>query len=290
MEIEVLNISTVHNLPSASGIAKLENTFYMIGDDSPFLFLLNKNGEIVSKSSIHSTQELLKGRIPKDKKPDFEALEIVNKKEIVVFGSGSKPPERDVFVRILLKDTLSINSYCISSFYSKLRKFKILENEELNIEAVAFHNEQVYLFNRGKNIIFSFIYKDLIKYFKDLAPFPEPKTTLFDLPKIKGIEAGFSGATILNRKPLIIFTASVENTNNAYNDGEILGSFIGIINLSNNVVSTSYRSVAIPFQVKPIKVESVTIESEITSRKTRVVLVTDDDEGNSMKIDCQIMY
>ncbi|MBK8681072.1 MAG: hypothetical protein IPN31_04040 [Bacteroidetes bacterium] len=101
------------------------------------------------------------------------------------------------------------------------------------------------------------------------------------MPKINGIEAGFSGATALKGEPKIIFTASVENTNNAYDDGEILGSVIGVIDISNNTISDAIIYCQIPNTDINLKVESVTVEEEIAKGKIKVILITDDDQGNS---------
>lgn len=286
LSIEIFSAKLISNLPSASGIVSFQDEFYVIGDDSPFLFHLNKNNELISKFQIYSNKNLLEGRILKINKPDFEALEIISENEIAVVGSGSKSPERDVFLRVFLEDEAHFKKYNITPLYDNLRKSKILKNEHLNIEGLAFRNGYLHLFNRGKNIIFSFKYKDLIAYFEGLIPFPEPITVVFDLPKINGIESGFSGATFLKNEPFLIFTSSVENTDNPYNDGEILGSFIGVIDFSENKFSGSYNTVLIPHLEKPLKVESVTIVKEIKYGRTEVALVTDDDKGNSIKIDC----
>jgi hypothetical protein len=74
----------------------------------------------------------------------------------------------------------------------------------------------------------------------------------------------------------------VENTDNAYDDGEILGSLIGIIDISNNTIATSFDYCKISNAGAHLKVESVTVEKEISPGKTEVVLITDDDKGNSI--------
>ncbi|WP_052958661.1 DUF6929 family protein [Maribacter thermophilus] len=288
LAIEVLNSKTIKDFPSGSGLVAVENDFYAIGDDSPFLFQLNTENEVVSKTQIHAAQEVNKGRIPKTDKPDFESLEMIGTNELVAFGSGSKSPQRDVFLHIFLEDSLRIKTYDISPFYDNLRALKAMENEDLNIEAVAFQNDKIYLFNRGKNLIFEFIYDDFLAYLEGSIPFPKPTITEFTLPKINGMESGFSGATIVKDTSLIIFTASVENSSNSYDDGEILGSFIGTIPISNNTVLNSYEATRIPNIGEPLKVESVTIANKIGPKKYKVALVTDDDKGNSIKIDCQI--
>ncbi|MFN3999171.1 DUF6929 family protein [Algoriphagus sp.] len=284
MEITIFDEIKIENIPSGSGIIKSGQLYYVIGDDSPFLFCLNNDFKIVSKTPLVDTANFSEKRIEKSIKPDFEALELISDSEIVIFGSGSKSPERNIFMRILLKDSLIIEKYDISEFYSNLRNFTILQDSELNIEAAAYRDNQLFLFNRKKNLIISFVYKDLLAYIKGEKEFPKWEIVQFSLPKIDGIEAGFSGATALFGEPKIIFTASVENTDNAYDDGEILGSFIGIVDISNNNISKSFNHCKIPNPEANLKVESVAIEEEISTGKTKVVLISDDDKGNSTLI------
>lgn len=290
MKITFLNKIKIEKVPSGSGIIKFGDIYYIIGDDSPFLFSLNKDFKTISKTPLLDTIYFSDKRIVKSLKPDFEALELIEENEIVVFGSGSKSPQRNIFLRILLKDSLTIEKYDISDFYSNLRNLPIFKDSELNIEATAFLNNQIFLFNRKRNMIIKFEYKDLLAYLRGEMAFPKPKIRQFFLPKINGIEAGFSGATALISEPKIIFTASVENTNNAYDDGEILGSFIGIIDISDNNVSESFNYCQIPNVEANLKVESVTVEKEISSGKTKVVLITDDDKGNSIIIPSLLLW
>ncbi len=282
MKITILDEIKIEKIPSGSGIIKSSDIYYVIGDDSPFLFSLNSDFKIIFKTPLLETDNFSDKRIIKAEKPDFEAIELIEKNEIVVFGSGSKSPQRDVFMRILLKDSLIVERYDISDFYSKLRNLPIFKDSELNIEATAYRNNQLFLFNRKKNLIIRFDYTDLLAYIKGERAFPKPEIRHFFLPKINGIEAGFSGATALTDEPKIIFTASVENTDNAYDDGEILGSLIGVIDISNNTIAKSFDYCKISNAGAHLKVESVTVEKEIFPGKTKVVLITDDDKGNSI--------
>ena len=285
MEISILNIKKLSNIPSGSGIAKYGEGYYVISDDSPHLFLLNKEFDVVSKILISDTEHFNGDRIIKSEKADFETLEMIDDKELVVFGSGSKIPQRDVFVRILLNDPVIVEKYDISKFYNHLRSLPIFENSELNIEATAFRDGQLYLFNRRKNIIIKVDYSLFLEFIKGEIPIPDLEIHEFSLPKIKGIEAGFSGATTLQNQPKIVFTASVEDNINAYEDGEILGSFIGTIDISNNMISNRFDHCEIPIVNENFKVESVTIEEEIAVGKIKVVLITDDDQGSSAIIE-----
>ncbi|MDN3724960.1 hypothetical protein QRD02_11240 [Aequorivita sp. SDUM287046] len=290
MKITVSKIIKIDNIPSGSGIVKYGENYLVIGDDSPFLFSLDKNFKLVSKTPLLDSVNFSEKRIVKANKPDFEAMERVGENELVIFGSGSKAPERNVFVRILLKDSITVEKYDVSRLYQNLKNTPIFKNSELNIEATAFFNNHIYLFNRKKNLIIKFEYPSLIKYIKGEIEFPEPEIKQFSLPKINGIEAGFSGATALQREPKIIFTASVENTDNAYDDGEILGSFIGMVDIANNTISEEYKYCEIPYTEARLKVESVTVKEEITTGNTKVVLITDDDKGNSIILESTLHW
>lgn len=290
MKITHINHLELKNVPSGSGLVKFGDAYYVIGDDSPFLFHLDKAFNIISKIRLIDSDSSLGERIIKSKKPDFEAMEMIGDDELVIFGSGSKSPERDVFVRVFLNNNLLIEKYNISEFYDKLRGLPILKDSELNIEATAFHKDRIFLFNRRKNLIINFKYKELLSYIKGEVDFPEPEIKEYFLPEINGIESGFSGATTLKGEPKIIFTASAEDTDNAYDDGEILGSLIGMIDITNDKLGDISDYCLIPNTEINLKVESVTVEEEISSGKTKVVLVTDDDMSNSLIIEGLLLW
>ena len=70
------------NIPSASGIEVIDKHIYIIGDDSPFLFRLNKKLEVLEKIQIASTKDLAGDRIPKKQKHDWEAMTLVQYKGV----------------------------------------------------------------------------------------------------------------------------------------------------------------------------------------------------------------
>ena len=283
MHFKIMYQKVQEALPSASGIVKCHGFYYAIGDDAPFLFKLNDAFDIIAQYPIHPmTGDLKNVRIAKKDKPDFEALEMVSENEMIGFGSGSKSPERDEFVKIVIHDTVSVKKYKLTAFYNALKNMEILKDSELNIEAATYSNEVLYLFNRRKNVVFSVNYKDFLAFLENNAAFPVIKYTVFELPKINGIEAGFSGATISQNTGKILVTSSVENTDNAYDDGEILGSFIGVISLENTEIKSPIYWIPVNNQDKPLKVESITIDREISERELAVVLTTDSDGGQSI--------
>ena len=289
LKVNIKSIKVIDDVPGASGIFKVQNKIYIIGDNSPYLFEYNNDLNLLSKTKIFSTENLNGNTIDKAIKPDFEALGINDKNELIAFGSGSKSPQRDLFIKVSLSDSVQVETLNITHFYNSLRQLDVLKNRELNIEAVTFFEGNIYLFNRDGNIIFCFVYKELIESFKDFNVTLQPKIVQFELPKIMGIQAGFSGATLFNEKPAIIFTASVENTDNAYDDGEILGSFVGIINIQNNELSSTVQHVLIPKDEEALKIESVVIDGLQSNNYLNVILVTDSDGGKSKALRCDLI-
>lgn len=197
MNIKILNHAKLQGVPSGSGIIKSDQGYYVIGDDSPYLFMLDKSLNVVSKIPLIDSGSFPDERIIKSEKPDFEALEMIGNNEIVVFGSGSKSPVRNIFLLILLNDSPIIERYDISGFYGILKSLPIFADSELNIEAAAYRDGYIFLFNRNKNLIIKLLYSDLLAFLKDEITLPTPEIIQFTLPKINGIESGFSGATTL---------------------------------------------------------------------------------------------
>jgi hypothetical protein len=282
MHLTITDTLLLENVPSGSGLQKWGAHYYIVGDDAPFLFCLDSTFKVTSKIPLSDTASFSAGRIQKSEKPDFESLELIDGKEIVVFGSGSKSPQRDLFVRVLLGDSPQVEQYALTAFYNHLKGLPLFKGAELNIEATAYHNNQLFLFNRGKNLIIQLEYSAFLNYLKGASPLPQLSVKAFSLPTIRGIEAGFSGATIGNTGSKIIFTATVEATGNAYDDGEILGSFVGLLDLTNGEVADTFEYTPIPITGTALKVESVTVVAEGTSGETSLVFVTDDDRGNSI--------
>lgn len=290
MNVEIISWQILEEVPSASGIVKYKEGFYVIGDDSPYLFHLDKNLKVCSKTQIYSSEKMQGNRIPKIDKPDFEAMEMISGTEILIFGSGSKSPERDVCVLVEIGETITHKKFDVSSFYDHIREMDIMQGYELDIEGLALYGGLLYLFNRGRNIIFSFSLKIFLAYCKMGTPFPIPRANLFSLPRINGLQAGFSGATNLGDKPYLLFTASVEDTPNAYEDGDILGSFIGLIAIRHGALANEILSERIPDPGFPLKVESIIVDKAVSKIKTDLILVTDNDGAPSEILRIRIVF
>jgi len=196
IELKIDHFQILEDVPSASGVVKYGDGFYAVGDDSPYLFQLDSEFKLISKRLIYSTEKLEGITLPKFFKPDFEAMEMISANDILILGSGSKSPERDVCVQVEMGKEFKHTEYDISLFYESLRNLEIMQGFELDIEVLAMDGDVMYLFNRNRNLIFSFSFANFLSYCKTGTDFPLPKVTLFSLPKFHGLEAGFSGATI----------------------------------------------------------------------------------------------
>ncbi|WP_316819320.1 DUF6929 family protein [Pedobacter nyackensis] len=207
---------------SASGLFLKDNVLYVTGDNSSYLY------EYELKSSDLKRYPLSENpaeNIDKKLKPDFEALAFYGN-SFYLFGSGSTA-NRTKMVRVNAetKERLSISD--LSALYKRMQDLTGLNPESFNIEGVVYTGDTWYFFNRGngnsgKNIVITFHGKHLTSNSK--ITFTELK-----LPEIKGVCTSFTDAIKVGDK--FYFLAAAENTNSTYNDGEVLGSIIGCIDI-----------------------------------------------------------
>jgi hypothetical protein len=285
---------TLLNIPSASGIENDGESLWVIGDDSPFIFQMNKEYQIKNKYTISKgfTIEQLNATISKDEKKDFEAMTLINwedEKCIFLFGSGSKSPQRNDGLLISLQGNV-IETFDLSAFYELIQKDAKLDEEDFNIEAAAILEDKLYLFNRGKNKLISMKTEHFIEYINGKKASIKIKENTIELPSLNGVKAGFSGATIDVENKRILFSASVENTSNWVDDGAVYGSYIGII-VPSELQHHYTPECALLEKDKTllIKVESLTI-IESSKEKTKIVAVTDSDGSVSKLLEVTIRY
>ncbi len=220
---------------SASGLLYKDNSLFIIGDNSGFLYEYNMpNQQLKTHALIDNPAE----NIPKKLKPDFEAL--TNFKDTAyIFGSGSTE-NRNKMIEFDLKTKSVLQKNNMTDLYAVMQSFGTIKPEDFNLEGAIFDGENWYLFNRGngisnKNTIFTIHAKKLGEEFALIA-------TDYKLPKIKGIRSSFTDAILVEDK--IYFLATAENTNSTYDDGEILGSCIGCIDLKTMKIDFTQKITA----------------------------------------------
>jgi hypothetical protein len=206
---------------SASGLIYKDNSLFIIGDNSGFLYEYSIESKNLQR---HEIIENAKENIAKNEKPDFEAITHFGD-NLYLFGSGSTA-KRNKMVQInTLEKEISTND--LTDLYGVMQSFGEIKPDDFNIEGAIYTGDEWYLFNRGngksaKNVLFTIQGKNLVNEFNILS-------NNYKLPKIKGVRSSFTDAVALDNK--IYFLSTAEDTDSTYNDGEILGSFIGCIDI-----------------------------------------------------------
>lgn len=225
----------IDGIGSASGLFVNENLLYIIGDNSAYLNEYNIKTRALRKIKILFDHTLdRQENIAKPLKPDFEILCQYGNK-LYILGSGSTP-KRNLMIEFDLK-TKKVVQKDLAETYSLLKSTAKIDNYNFNLEGAIFTGTAWLLFNRGngtdgKNGLFK-IHK------ADLKNIEEAKFYSFKLPNIEHVESSFTDAVLVKNE--IFFIATSEDTRSTYADGEILGSFIGSINLQTLKLTLSNK-------------------------------------------------
>jgi hypothetical protein len=300
MKATILRQFDLPDLPSASGVEVVGDTAYIIGDDSPFLYCfdaraLKPNGRIALFETVHFSS----GRLPKNLKPDLECLTAVpapgGETALLVCGSGATAErEKGFWVTLPAKPgtgAATVYPLSLSSLYAALRK-SLPASVVLNLEAAAATDTELLLFQRtvgsgAGNLLFRLPLVETLNFIQHRSTqLPAIQTQFYQLPTIAQKPAGFSGATIHEGR--LFVTASVEDTSDPVADGEVLGSFVGILDLgkrSDRPLHALFTQLVLPNN-QPYRgtVESITVRREIASGRYELLLVTDDDAGGSTAV------
>ena len=212
--VKLLSSKTL-DFPSASSIEFYNNKLYLLGDDAPYLLILDTAYNLVDTIQFIQTTDV---RLSKSTKPDIESAFILHSNgtvQVVGIGSMSTPNRFTNFLFYINKQTFSATH---SLFNADVR---FPEIEEINIEGSAMVAGNIVLANRANN---DNPKNHFLLYNENKAPFIS-ELILKDDGKVIGV----SGLYYLKERDLLLFTASIENTSNATVDGAIGDSYVGWI-------------------------------------------------------------
>jgi len=297
-KVRVLSHTFFPNLPSASGIETFNGSTVLVGDDTPWLYVLDENNKIINKIKLSSVDSLVNNRVPKYLKSDFEAMEklsIDGIEHFMIVSSGSSEFSRDTAYLISANAEWTINKRNLRPLYETIKQAATISGkDEINMEGLAIHLKKTYLLHRG-NISGNFIAvldtDQLIDYISNSSnQIPEVEIITFNLPVYKNQKSGFSGACISPDGKNILFTASLEETTDVINDGKVLGSFIGKIDIEN-LAKGNYEAVLVKQDGKVLskKLEGISVKSW-SKNKTNVLVTCDNDDGSSDVFEMVIEY
>ncbi len=203
---------------SASGLVYHEDHLYVISDNSTYLYEYQLQEQKLHKIPL---TENAQDNIPKKDKPDFEAIAREGN-DLFVLGSGSTQ-NRNRLYKYRLKSQ-KITEKDLTKTYQDLKSKLGITDSQLNIEGLIVTDTNIYLFQRGNGADAK---NGIIVCSDDENP--DMKFVPFDLPKIKNVESTFTDAVLVDQT--IYFLATAEDTQSTYDDGEVLGSLIGTIDL-----------------------------------------------------------
>jgi hypothetical protein len=260
-QIQLQFFLKIIGLGSASGLLVHNNTILAVGDSSSYLYAYHIDKQELQK---HPMLYLATENIPKKQKPDFEAITKFQE-TIYVFGSGSTK-NRNTMVQIDAKTNKVIATNDMTNLYATMQSFGEIKPDDFNLEGAIYNGDNWFLINRGngkksKNTIFSISGNNLIDDFTMVV-------NDFKLQKIGGVETSFTDAIQIGTK--IYFLATAEDTNSTYDDGEILGSIIGRIDIETMDIDFSHKI------SDKLKLEGLAIFSE--TQKDITFLICEDND------------
>jgi hypothetical protein len=218
----------------------------------------------------------------KAEKPDIEVLTLIPafnhlpEPRLLALGSGSKKNRhRSALIPLNPQGEVCGQPTVIELeyFYDYLKK----EVGKLNIEGAAIVSDQILLFQRGnkKNKLNASIRIALTDFYRILAKphkkhEPRLHITAYDLGDINEVPLCFTDATALANGD-ILFTASAEDTTDAYLDGACMGSAIGIISAAGELIQLDRID-------KKVKLEGIAAEEN--DHHIELLVVTDADDAS----------
>lgn len=292
-QLNTSELTQLGGLPSASASVFYNDKLYVVGDDSPALYVLDKSFSIRQQTDIQNAKPEKNGRIKWDKKADLEGAELFfinHEPTLVMVGSGTHNDTREKALLHGLKDG-SISWKNIRPLYRSLRKFANLKKDQfINIEGLASNHDKVFMLSRGShgpNLVFTFDKNDFLNYITgEVEQITKVIVQKVALTRIEGVEATLSGATWHEASQRLVITTSVDD-----DDKGILGSFVSYIHaaeLPKNAqakaadIDLTQRAFRIYNNNQPLtsKVESVVV-THTEGEKISGVLTADNDDGTS---------
>ncbi|WP_430613561.1 DUF6929 family protein [Flavobacterium sp. JP2137] len=224
--IKIIGIS------AASGIGYQNEVIHLISDSADVLYEYHIKTEKLSKTALNESGKIAEN-LSKVGKSDFEAM-TSDGSNYYIFGSGSGAL-RNTLIEINQesKEVISIND--LSVLYESMKSFAGIDDKNFNIEGVSFYQDKWYFLNRGngpqqQNGLFTITGDNLLESFNIVY-------NPIKLPKIDGVQAGFTDACVVDGQ--LYFLAAAEDSGSTYLDGAVKGSLIGRIDLQKMKVKST---------------------------------------------------
>jgi hypothetical protein len=251
---------------ATSGLVFENDSLFLISDSSSFLYEYNFSSKRLDKIKLfENSQESI---IKKDK-PDFESIIKIGD-SILVFGSGSTE-KRMILASYNTKTKKSVRTD-LTQLFKKIFDSTGVDKENMNIEGVVNYQKKWFLFQRGNGSASQngvFVLNESYENPNEIDFVPVV------LPKEKNVYATFTDAVLVDHK--VYFLAAAEDSNSTYEDGVVVGSWVGILNLENFEVELVEKI------TDHHKFEGLTVYQNSTAEIT--FLLCEDNDSEILKAD-----
>lgn len=212
---------TIAGLAAASGLVFKDNRLYLISDTSNYLYEYSITSQRLNKTLLTDSVPPHEN-LSKDTKSDFESI-YTDGDRLVILSSGSDTGyARNQQLLIPLRSKRRIKTHDMRPLYQHLQAKYQIGTENFNIEGALRYHKQLLLFNRGNGPLrFNGVFRTTPGLDTVFIPVP--------LPDLNGTPTGFSDAVRVRNN--IYFTAVAESAPSVYHDGEIKGTYLGVMRL-----------------------------------------------------------
>lgn len=281
--IELLNHSVINDFQSGSSLDFYQDLIFVVGDDAKDLVVLYKDFTEAKRVNMFQSET---ARIPKDVKYDLETSTIVGVNgvnNLLILGSSAKQEFRSVGYLIPLNTKYVVpEPFRYNTFVSRLKREDGIK--EINIEGCASLPNKFLLANRGNKRNPDNL---LIVTENNFWENQENATISVCRMLLPDKDAAVSELNYDELTDTLFFTASIEQTTNAIDDGNIGDSFLGYIkNISqklnqNTIKIDAFHNLSkISPKFEKHKIEGMCIESKSGNNYT-INLVSDNDNEES---------
>jgi hypothetical protein len=291
MKVIILNHDKLA-VSAASGLEVYKNNLYIISDNTEGISVCDFKGNLQKAILLDpniSPQKVFEKKF----KSDYEACSVISRNNsdfMLLIGSGSKKEHRNSAKLVSLAGSNHVETFDLEAFYEEFRKKAHIKLEDFNLEALAYYDQKLYFFNRGTNEIISLKQNSFFDFIHGELTDLKIKKYRIELNDINGAKSGISGATI-SENGIVLFCASAEETNDWYNDGEIVGSSIGWFHI--NEMEKHFQVFTQPLvlngNIIKTKIESLAIEF-IDDEKAKLFLVADNDVLDSELFNIEVIF
>lgn len=254
---KLTNFFTIKGISAASGLVYSQNVLFVISDSSSFLYQYDIDKKLLLKFPLVKEA---KENIEKAEKLDLESI-TQHGNQLIMLGSGSTQKRNTMFSLDLGSDTLQTQD--LTALYQNLKTVGSFSDDQLNIEGAIYAHQTMLLFQRGnsknsRNGIFIIPnnQEDGIRFVPIL------------LPTLDDVETTFTDAILVNDK--IYFLACAENTESTYEDGEVLGTILGIMH------APTFEIIDVQLLSEHQKFEGITLYKE-SENELEFILCEDND-------------